>query len=55
VTADTKLGGKDEFAHLLFRPEVRYDLSNHPFFGKRGRLLSRNHQFTVGIALVAYF
>ncbi len=55
LTADTKLGGKDEFAHLLFRPEVRYDLSNHPFFGKRGRLLSRNHQFTVGIGLVAYF
>jgi hypothetical protein len=54
-TADTKLGGKDEFAHLLFRPEVRYDLSNHPFFGKRGRLLSRNHQFTAGIGLVAYF
>ena len=54
-TADTKLGGKDDFAHLLFRPEVRYDLSNHPFFGKRGSLLSRNHQFTAGIGLVAYF
>ena len=54
-TGDTKLGGKDDFAHLLFRPEIRYDRASTNFFGGGFKLGTKDHQFTAGIGLVAYF
>src|SRR6266581_6879842 len=54
-TGDTKLGGKDEFAHLLVRPEIRYDRASTNSFGGGFRLGTKDHQFTAGIGLVAYF
>jgi hypothetical protein len=54
-TADTKLGPKDGFAHLLFRPEMRYDTSTARFFSTENNLRSRRFQLTVGAGLVVYF
>jgi hypothetical protein len=55
VTPDYKLGSADAFAHILLRPEFRWDKSNKPFFSHDNRFRSRDHQWTVGIGLVAYF
>ncbi|HYR82515.1 MAG TPA: outer membrane beta-barrel protein [Terriglobia bacterium] len=55
VTPDYKLGGQDDFAHVLLRPEFRYDKSTVPFFSHENSFRSRDHQWTVGIGLVAYF
>ena len=55
LQGDTKLGGKDDFAHLLFRPEIRYDRASTNFFGGGFKLSTKDHQFTAGIGLVAYF
>ena len=55
VTPDYKLGSQDDFVHVLLRPEVRYDKSTEPFFSHERNFRSRDHQWTVGIGLVAYF
>ena len=55
LTGDYKLGRKNDFAHLLLRPEVRYDRSNVPFFTNRDTFRSDKQQLTAGFGLVAYF
>ena len=54
-TGDCKLGPKDGFAHLMLRPEIRYDTSNVKFFSHEKDFRSRKNQFTAGIGLVVYF
>ena len=54
-TGDYKLGKTDDFAHILLRPEFRYDKSSANFFGYQSTLRTRDHQLTVGVGLVAYF
>lgn len=55
LTGDCKLGPKDGFAHLMLRPEIRYDNSNAKFFSHENDFRSRKSQFTAGIGLVVYF
>ncbi len=55
VTPDYKVGGQDDFVRLLIRPEVRYNKSTVPFFSHENNFRSRDHQWTAGIGLVAYF
>lgn len=54
-TADYRLGKKESFAKVMLRPEIRYDMSNVPFFSRRDDFRLRKHQLTAGIGLVVYF
>jgi hypothetical protein len=54
-TGDYKLGRRNDFAHLMLRPEIRYDQSNALFFSSRDRFRSEKQQLTAGLGLVAYF
>ncbi|MGH9837330.1 MAG: outer membrane beta-barrel protein, partial [Blastocatellia bacterium] len=55
LTGDYKLGGEGSFAHVMFRPEIRYDRSNAKFFSHGDDFRSRRNQFTAGVGLVVYF
>jgi hypothetical protein len=55
VTPDYRVGGQDDFVRLLIRPEVRYNKSTVLFFSHENNFRSRDHQWTAGVGLVAYF
>lgn len=54
-TGDFKVGKKNGFVQHMLRPELRFDMSDAPFFSHNGNFRSRKQQFTFGIGFVSYF
>jgi hypothetical protein len=54
-TGDYKVGKKDGFVEFMLRPELRFDISDAPFFSREGNFRLRKQQFTAGVGFVTYF
>jgi hypothetical protein len=54
-TGDFKMGKKNGFVKHMLRPELRFDMSDAPFFSHNGKFRSRKQQLTFGIGFVSYF